>query len=592
MSVQSITSAVQNADLKVEKLKNIKESEELLFNNEVEENEGSQENSIEFLEDETQTGKVSFKEGLSLVGKGFVNKLKSIGTAIVEHPLRTAATLAGTSALLMAAPIVGISTATAGAFLAIGFGAFAIGKTTKDVVETVKDDKEGRYDEVRQDLEELGGDGVDLALTLPFMPKAIKQVSRFAKYGTSTVGINTELLSNLKNSKSLSEVSLNLAKANTKINYEMIANEMGLANKPELLFKTIAPKDGVACGGFYEPAEGKMYFNEDVLKFSFKKVPMSPDEILRHELQHYQQFVDIGSVYGEDALKSAIADYYAEGVKEFGAKTTTPDADITAIEKPIKTEADIVKPNYETNLAENAPEGCENTYKMLDEFYGKLNEFYEKYKPTTDEYNLELDNYYTSMEEAIKNKTGYNKAVTKLANETAIPKETIENMTNGDMSVYNSQLYKEAVNSNSATYTASDIERVDSYLKGLEQKVHPDEEAIEAIFEKYGVTLTDKLLKTQKFLKAQMEAYRLNPLEDEAFTVQEAFKAEGLVTNTNIANDLASQLTLTEDKINSYTDDNTIMDNLNSTLDSGKCIMVKTGSVGGILNYFKNLIEE
>ena len=262
--------------------------------------------------------KVSFKEGLKLVGKGFINKLKNMVTSIVQHPVKTIAAVGATALLISAAPLIGVASATAGAFLALGFAAYAVGKTAVDVVETVKDSKEGRYDEVRQDLEQIGGDGVDLALSLPFAPKAIKQVSRFARYGTGTVGLNTELLSNLKNCRSYSDVSLEFAKANTSINYEMIGNEMGLTVKPKLVFKNMLaePQENIIAGA-YEPTTGELQINQNILtgkgKLYAKLGGVNDIEvILRHELEHFRQFSDIARTenIGINGLSDALTEYY------------------------------------------------------------------------------------------------------------------------------------------------------------------------------------------------------------------------------------------------------------------------------------------
>ena len=172
--------------------------------------------------------KVSVKEGVHILGKGFINKAKAMGKAIVEHPIKTLGAVVGTTALLSALPLIGITAATGAAVMAVGFGCYAIGKTAVDVTKAVKHNKEGEYNEVRKDLEKIGGDGLDLALSLPFLPKAINQVKRFAQYGTTTVGLNSELIAGLKNIKNIKDIPLEFAKAETLINYEMIAKEMGL----------------------------------------------------------------------------------------------------------------------------------------------------------------------------------------------------------------------------------------------------------------------------------------------------------------------------------------------------------------------------
>jgi len=261
--------------------------------------------------------KVSFKEGVKLIGKGFVNKLKNMATSIIQHPVKALGAVGATALLISAAPLIGVASATAGAFLALGFAAYAIGKTGLDVAETIKDNKEGRYDEVRQDLEQIGGDGVDLALSLPFAPKAINQVSRFARYGRETVGLNTELLANLKNCHNYSDVRFEFAKADTLINYEMIGNEMGLAVKPEVKFTN----NGVTVPS-YDNVSGKVEIPEQLITPQGKKIMRNQGkniEIeLRHELEHFKQASDIAKTYGTETLKQQMVENYKYTYQENG----------------------------------------------------------------------------------------------------------------------------------------------------------------------------------------------------------------------------------------------------------------------------------
>lgn len=268
--------------------------------------------------------KVSFKEGVKLVGKGYVNKVKNMVTSIVEHPIKSILAVGATSLLIAGAPIIGVASATAASILALGFAAYAVGKTAVDVVETVKDNKAGRYNEVREDLQQIGGDGVDLALSLPFAPKAFKQVSRFVHYGNGTVGLNTELLSNLKNCHSFSDVKLEIAKADTLINYEMIGNEMGLVVKPEVQFS----KDGF-CTPSYDNVSGKVDIPEKLLtpegKSTLRRLGKNIEVEIRHELEHFNQASDMVRTYGVDGLKQQMIDSYKYIYQENGGTFDTTD---------------------------------------------------------------------------------------------------------------------------------------------------------------------------------------------------------------------------------------------------------------------------
>ncbi len=121
---------------------------------------------------------VSFKEGLTLVGKGIKDKAVGIVKSIIQHPVRTAATIGISTAAIATLPFFGISMATGGAAMVVGFGGLAIYNTAKNLYITHKNNKNGDFSEVRNNLQNLGGNIVDLAMTLPFMPKAIRQLKR------------------------------------------------------------------------------------------------------------------------------------------------------------------------------------------------------------------------------------------------------------------------------------------------------------------------------------------------------------------------------------------------------------------------------
>ncbi|MBQ8460060.1 hypothetical protein IJ541_08165 [bacterium] len=265
--------------------------------------------------------KVSFWEGVKLVGKGFLNKICDIGKSIIKHPIKTLAAVGVTTLALSALPLIGITAATGAAVLAIGFGTYAVFNAGKDTVKAVKHNNNGNYEAVRQDLQNIGGDGVDLALSLPFVPKVINQLKRFAQYGTSTVGVNSELIANLKNIKNIKDIPLEFAKAKTLIDYEMIANEMGLAVKPKLVFKELPFENGAGLMGAFEPTSGELQINLKGLtglgKALGKLNNMNTEALIRHELEHFRQFSDVARTegLGIDGLSNTITKYY-EGVEK------------------------------------------------------------------------------------------------------------------------------------------------------------------------------------------------------------------------------------------------------------------------------------
>lgn len=266
--------------------------------------------------------KVSFKEGLSLIGKGFINKAKDIGKAIIEHPVKTIAIMAGTAIGIAALPIIGISSAVGASVLAIGCGAIAVGKTVYHTAKAIKHNKNGEYSNLRNDLQKIGGDSLDLALSLPFIPKAFKTLQRNIKFAP-TIGINKELLTNIKNAKGINGKYTELLKGDMRINYETMSNEMGLKVKPQLVFDDTMQFDiqkGVIAGE-YEPTTGVMKINPKTLNPIARILTRTnPEAILRHELTHFQQFSDIARTQGigVNGLKDILTQYYKKALEVGG----------------------------------------------------------------------------------------------------------------------------------------------------------------------------------------------------------------------------------------------------------------------------------
>ena len=295
--------------------------------------------SYVFANDKKENKKISFKEGVSLVAKGAFDKVINAFKAIVKNPVKTLATCAMSAGLISLAPLVGITSVSAASLLAVGFAGFAIFGVVKNSLKAINDCKDGKYDDARKDLQNLGGSSVDLAMSLPFLPKALKQVKRTAKYGLSSFGVNKQLLFDLKSAKSLDDVVVQFSKANIRINYDIITNEMGLKVKPELSFiqdtNLLHFSDAAVNGAAYHAPDGKILFNERLLspkqvKTLSKTVrnrvkKMSFEEILRHELEHYRQYSNIVRCFGADKISQIYPKYkintkfYSEVVNKEGA---------------------------------------------------------------------------------------------------------------------------------------------------------------------------------------------------------------------------------------------------------------------------------
>ena len=145
--------------------------------------------------------KIGFKEGVNIFISGIVKQGKETIHAIISHPIKTLAIIGGTTLGLMALPFIGIPTAVGGGILALGFGGYAIGKGVYHAIQFANNNKRGSYHIARKNLEKMGEDTIDIALSVPFAPKAISRVSNFAKYGK--IAYNKALVDTLKAEKSV-----------------------------------------------------------------------------------------------------------------------------------------------------------------------------------------------------------------------------------------------------------------------------------------------------------------------------------------------------------------------------------------------------
>lgn len=147
--------------------------------------------------------KITFTEGIKIFGNGIAKQGCEIVDSIIEHPVRTIAIAAGTAAALYVLPFIGIPTAVGGAVLAVGFAGYAISKTVLHAVNFIQHNKQGKYNLARRNLEQLGEDTIDIALSAPFAPKAIARLNNFASAGK--VGFNSALANELKSVKTFTE---------------------------------------------------------------------------------------------------------------------------------------------------------------------------------------------------------------------------------------------------------------------------------------------------------------------------------------------------------------------------------------------------
>ncbi len=162
-----------------------------------------------------QVKPIGVLEGIKLLGKGIAKQVASTITSIVEHPLKTLAIIGGTTLAITSLPLIGIPAAVGGGALAIGFAGLALGKGAYHTLQFVKNNEVGTYDIARKNLEQIGGDTVDLALSAPFVPKALKNIQEFSKYGK--FGYNQVLANELQQTKGIINKFKVLKNANTEL---------------------------------------------------------------------------------------------------------------------------------------------------------------------------------------------------------------------------------------------------------------------------------------------------------------------------------------------------------------------------------------
>jgi hypothetical protein len=159
--------------------------------------------------------KISFSEGTEIFMGGVLKQGKEMITSIVQHPLKAAAVMAGTTLGIMALPLIGIPSAVGGGLMAIGFAGLALTKAIKHAREFARTNQDGSYDLARVHLQQMGEDTFDLALSVPFVPKAITSIKNFVKYGK--FGFNSTLFNEVK----ASEGFIGKLKTLTKADAEM-----------------------------------------------------------------------------------------------------------------------------------------------------------------------------------------------------------------------------------------------------------------------------------------------------------------------------------------------------------------------------------
>ncbi|MEI7473475.1 MAG: hypothetical protein WCK67_01745 [bacterium] len=107
--------------------------------------------------------KFTWKEASKNLVAGFVGQGKNMITTMVKNPVATAGGIVGTTALILAAPLVGVSAAAVGTALSVGFLGFGVAKSLSGLAKAVNDYAHGRKDEAEKDFKQVGEGAFDIA---------------------------------------------------------------------------------------------------------------------------------------------------------------------------------------------------------------------------------------------------------------------------------------------------------------------------------------------------------------------------------------------------------------------------------------------
>jgi len=281
---------------------------------------------------EADNSKVGFFEGAKLVLGGAKDRIKDMLLYPIKHPVSAIITGAITSLAMCALPLVGISTAAGAAALGVGFAAFSAFNMAKNVKNAISSHRENNNGQFRHDLKEIGASSVDLVFSARLLKRNLRNLRHQFKYGK--IGPNKDFIEDFKNQKGISNKLKSLNKSNSKINaeinkfagiddlqrelkfsddvkkeylklydiedneefvsqaYKRLTTDLGYRdskrnNAPLLVFDTSENKNYVAA---HSLDNNMVIANIENLKLYDKNSILGA---LRHELQHFQQMIDI-----------------------------------------------------------------------------------------------------------------------------------------------------------------------------------------------------------------------------------------------------------------------------------------------------------
>lgn len=117
---------------------------------------GKAQGNDEFVKNDTSNdGKFTFKEAMKNFGKGILSPV----TAIIKHPVAALGMIAGVGTLCIAAPALA-------PVIGLGFAAASVVELTRGIGKTVKNYRNGQFDDAEKSFEKIGSGTVNTVLSL------------------------------------------------------------------------------------------------------------------------------------------------------------------------------------------------------------------------------------------------------------------------------------------------------------------------------------------------------------------------------------------------------------------------------------------
>ncbi len=160
----------------------------------------------------TKGQKITPKEAAKLMLNGAISQVNGLIQETIKNPLKVILPTIGTTAAIMALPLIGIPSAVGAGAVAITTAGISATRLGINLYQLGKNTQQEEYNKARENYKKIGNSTLDLALSLPFMPKAIKSVKDFAKYGKLHLN-----LSAIKRMKNPADILPTLKKANQEI---------------------------------------------------------------------------------------------------------------------------------------------------------------------------------------------------------------------------------------------------------------------------------------------------------------------------------------------------------------------------------------